>query len=74
MKKFIKFMKSSSLSYEMNGEPYYEKWFEISAIELGITEHIINHYGSLDAVCKSIIDEHPMFKENGWNLYEILGD
>ena len=73
---FVKFMKSDSIAYEMNGEAYYTDWFEISAGELGITEDMFTCFTVEDsielAVCAQIKANQEVFAEIGYDLFKVL--
>ena len=73
---FVKFMKSDSIAYEMNGEAYYAEWFEVSAGELGITEDMFGYFSVEDsiedAVSAQIKANEKMFTELGYDLFKVL--
>lgn len=69
---FIKFMKSNSIQYEMNGEAYYAEWLEVSAGELGITPEYVEAFGSLEHVATTFIVNNDSLKSQGYDLFKIL--
>jgi hypothetical protein len=69
---FVKFMKSSSVAYEMNGEAYYTEWFETSLGEIGITPDVIKSFGSVEHTLNTLVSSHPQFKSTGYDLFKIL--
>lgn len=69
---FVKFMKSDSIAYDMNGEAYYTEWFESSVGELGITPEVVDSFGTIEHTLTTLVSSHPQFTSSGYDLFKIL--